>query len=164
MRQLIVMRHAKSDWKQPGTSDHDRPLNKRGRKAAPLMSQHLADQGLCVDVILASTAIRVQQTLELLQTHWARDAEVLFESDLYLASVQEIARHVQGLHDSWASAMVIGHNPGLSVFVSTLVGESCEMPTAAVAVLKSSTDSWNGSMAEGQWSLDNYWVPRELIP
>lgn len=164
MRTLILMRHAKSDWKQPGLSDHDRPLNARGRRASPLMARHLLDQGLAVDVILASSAARVQQTLALLQKTWATDAELLHERALYLASPQEIASQVQSLPDSWQSAMVIGHNPGMSMLASHLAGEDVQMPTAAVVIFQSGVDRWDRAVTEGQWEQRAFWKPKELEP
>ncbi|MCA9126702.1 MAG: histidine phosphatase family protein [Planctomycetales bacterium] len=162
MRQLILMRHAKSDWAQAGLADHDRPLNKRGRKASVRMGKHLSSEKLGTDVILASTALRVQETLELMLPHWDSQAEVLSEADLYLADASRVGRHIQALHDSWPRAMVVGHNPGLSAFLSFASSNHMEMPTAAVAVLTSPIDSWLGAAAAGVWELRALWLPREL--
>ena len=162
MRTLMLMRHAKSDWSSPSLPDHDRTLNARGRAAAPLMAQHLTEQGAKVDVLLASSAVRVQQTLTLLQQQWCAEAVVWTVPELYLASPQEIARHIEGLHDDWPRAMVIGHNPGLSSLASQLAGEFLEMPTAAVAVFTAEQDSWLHAITKGGWHLEAFWRPRDL--
>lgn len=162
MRTLMLMRHAKSDWKQHGLADHDRPLNGRGRRAAPLMGENLKSQGLTVDVILASSALRVQETVQLLQPSWGSQAEVLTEQALYLATPDEIARHVESLSDAWGASMVIGHNPGICALACHLAGEAVEMPTAAVVVLQSEADTWLNSISTAEWRLQGYWRPREL--
>jgi phosphohistidine phosphatase len=66
MRTLMLMRHAKSSWDQPGLADLDRPLAPRGRRAAPLIARHLHDQGLVPDLVLCSPARRVQETWQLM--------------------------------------------------------------------------------------------------
>ncbi|QDV22442.1 SixA phosphatase family protein [Aureliella helgolandensis] len=162
MRTLILMRHAKSDWTQGDRTDHDRPLNPRGRRAAPLMAGQLLSHGISVDIILASSAVRVQQTLELLQESWATETAVSTERDLYLATPAELKQHVDALHDTWQSAMIIGHNPGLSLFASMLCDDDVELPTAAVVILQSAADSWHSSLTQQPWHLVDYWKPRDL--
>lgn len=161
-KSLFLMRHAKSDWKQPGLPDHDRPLNARGRKAAPLMAAKLSERGVHVDVILASTAVRAQETVALLREFWSSSAEVLNVPALYLASPQTILAEVQSLHDSWHSAMVVGHNPGLSILASQLAGQELDMPTAAVVHLLFHSDSWQALRSHAPPVLCAYWKPREL--
>jgi phosphohistidine phosphatase len=155
------MRHAKSDWKHPGLADHDRPLNKRGRRAAPLMANRLNDSQIEVDVILASSARRVQETLELMRPIWGAEAELFTEPSLYAASPEQICRHIRGLHDSWRSAMVVGHNPGMVALVCHLSGRDLDMPTAAVAIFQTGNASWSQTLA-ADWQLTAFWKPREL--
>jgi phosphohistidine phosphatase len=162
MKTLLLMRHAKSDWNQPGLTDHDRPLNARGRRAAPLMAHKLSASGLQVDIILASSAIRVQETVELLQQHWSPQIEVLTLPSLYLASPQQIITEVQSLHDSWQSAMVVAHNPGLAALVSHLANQELDMPTAAVAVFQFAVDQWSKILVGGVPELVSLWKPREI--
>jgi phosphohistidine phosphatase len=162
MRSLLLMRHAKSDWSIPELSDHDRPLNKRGQQAAPKMARHLVAQGISVDVILASSACRVQQTVSLMQQIWCGDAEVITERSLYLATPDEIAANIQSLHDSWQAAMVVGHNPGMLALVNYLAQSSLDMPTAAIALFTSDANSWKHCMTSQRWQLTNYWKPKTL--
>ena len=171
MRTLILMRHAKSDWSVPGLADHDRPLNKRGKRAAPLMAQKLAIEGLHADVVLASSARRVQDTVKLLRESWSTEAAVLTERSLYLASEQEIARQIEALHDSWQTALVVGHNPGIVSLCCRLAGSDLEMPTAAIAVFRSPADTWQNCISHADispggssrhWQLVEHWKPRDL--
>ncbi len=156
------MRHAKSDWSQPGLSDHDRPLNARGKRAAPRMAKHLRSQGRMPEIILGSTAARVRETVALMLQEWGAAPEVCFEKSLYLASAPEIARHVQGLHDSWHTALIVGHNPGMSAFCSRLGGRDIELPTAAVVLFQREVATWAGSAHGGHWQVEAEWRPREL--
>lgn len=162
MRTLILMRHAKSDWKQPGMADHDRPLNDRGREAAPLMAEQFAAQGLLADVILASTAARVRETVELLQERWSPAAEVIRSRGLYLASPREIASQIHSLHDSWSTVLVVGHNPGMHSLACSLAGEEFDFPTAAAAVFESEAENWQTPLTPQNWRLRSFWKPREL--
>lgn len=162
-RVLILMRHAKSDWSQPNTSDHDRALNARGRRTAPAMAHHLEQHQLSPQVILASTATRVQQTLTLMrETQWAREANVVNRKALYLASAQQLGDAVESLHDQHNVAMLIGHNPGMQVFASRLAEQDLEMPTAAITILHCNYLSWGNCLADADWELFAHWKPKEM--
>ncbi|RMF44214.1 MAG: histidine phosphatase family protein [Planctomycetota bacterium] len=163
VRTLMLMRHAKSSWKEPGMADHDRPLNRRGTKAATFMGWWLKEQGLEPDVILASTARRVQETVHLMrQEGWAADAVVLNERRLYLAYPDTILECVAGLSTEWNTAMAVGHNPGMADLVSTLAGQVIEFPTAAIAVFQSPAEDWCTAVRSNDWELLHLWKPREL--
>ena len=62
MKTLILVRHAKSDWNEPGLSDIERPLNERGKKDAPMMAKRLRKKGLKIDAFLSSPAKRAFRT------------------------------------------------------------------------------------------------------
>ncbi len=162
-RRLIVMRHAKSDWANPALSDHDRPLNERGCRTAPLMGRHFVDSQIAPAAVIASTAVRVRETLALMLSEWSYEPEVFFEQALYLASAETLASHVRGLHDQWTEAMIVGHNPGLTDFASRLAGRPLEMPTAAVVIVQSNEDSWSKAIAGKRWELAEHWCPRDLF-
>jgi phosphohistidine phosphatase len=163
-RRLIFLRHAKSSWSEPGMADFDRPLNHRGRESAPAMGKKLRDEQIAVDIILASTAARVRQTLDLLLPTWHWHGPIAWEKSLYLASPETIGRHIASLDEQWHSAMIVGHNPGLSETVSQLTGRAIEMPTGAVAVLESSTQHipWPNALRATHWHLKAFWKPKEL--
>ncbi|MEZ6135533.1 MAG: histidine phosphatase family protein [Pirellulaceae bacterium] len=161
-RTFIVMRHAKSDWGQAGLADHDRPLNQRGRRASKAMAHVLAEHDFIVDVILASTAVRVQETVQRLQRTWSPHAEVLSQRELYLASPDEMARSIHALHDSWARVLLVGHNPGIAALATWLSGQQLEMPTAAVAVFEAQAETWQNTLQADTWKLKAYWKPRDF--
>ena len=162
-RRLIIMRHAKSDWANAGLSDHDRPLNDRGRRAASMMGRHFMQQSVHPCAIIASTAIRVRETLALLQAEWPNEPQTFFEQAIYLASPGTLESHVRGLHNSWSSVLLVGHNPGLSEYVSSCAKQAIELATAVVAVLEVEAASWASATTCASWKLVELWRPRELF-
>jgi phosphohistidine phosphatase len=163
MKTLILMRHAKSDWSQPGLTDHERPLNRRGCRAARLMGGYLNDSKIGVDLILASTAVRVQQTLELLQETWlCLRAEIITDHRLYLASSETIWNFVIENASQRESVMVVGHNPGIGELNSTLSHQFSPFPTAAVSIFADNSSSTQPSGANCQWCLVDFRRPRDL--
>jgi phosphohistidine phosphatase len=121
MRQLLLLRHAKSSWDDPAQSDHARPLNARGRKAAAALRIAMRELGLVPDVVLVSSARRTLQTLEALSP-WDETPIIEPMNGLYLASPAQILLTIRNVAETVRSLMVIGHNPGLHDLALTLVG------------------------------------------
>jgi phosphohistidine phosphatase len=121
MRQLLLLRHAKSSWDEPGLSDHARPLNARGRRAAVAMAHAMRGLDLAPDVVLVSSARRTLQTLEALRP---LEAGTLVEpmDRLYLADWRTLLAVVQGVQVAARSLLLIGHNPGLHDLALALMG------------------------------------------
>ena len=152
MTSLALVRHAKSDWGDPSLDDHDRPLNDRGRRDAPVMAQRLADSGFEVDVILSSTAMRARTTAGYFGR--ALGLQVRLDEALYGAPASTL---LQAAVDSGASAvMVVAHDPGMSALAERLSGEIDHMPTCAVATFTWDTDDWDvaTSLDPTDWTLD----------
>lgn len=162
MKTLLVQRHAKSSWKHPELSDHDRPLNKRGKRDAPRMGRLVAAQGLRPDVIVSSTARRARRTAEEVARHAGCEGAVQLDRRLYLASPDEIVDVVRGVAGSARRVMVVGHNPGLEDLVARLAGRRETLPTAALAALRLSIRSWAELTASTAGDLAGPWRPREL--
>ena len=175
-RQLLLMRHAKSDWKDSSLSDKERPLNSRGRATAPIMAKWLVQHDRVPDVVLCSIAIRTQQTLDLMFHTWTAMQQlnpavvlpqVILEEQLYLASDSVIINIAKAGATAGAKQclMVLGHNPGMEILASKLSGSTLTMPTAAIATLVS--DSPDGEWPKDWWDA-NLWKwrglakPREL--
>src|SRR6185503_13124390 len=100
MKRLALLRHAKSDWGDADLNDHNRPLNERGWKAARRIGKELKHRNLRFDLVLASTAARVRETIDGLQEKFDFDCEVRFEPDLYLASEDTLLSAIRALPDS----------------------------------------------------------------
>jgi phosphohistidine phosphatase len=141
MVHLILLRHAKSDWTDEGLLDKDRPLNPRGKRAAPEMARWLEKQNLISDRILCSSAQRTRETLELMQAVWSAHPEVHFIDRLYLASPQTILEEAMGHSGGAQSLLIIGHNPGMEMLATQLSDEPCEMQTCTAVILEAS-DGW----------------------
>lgn len=139
------MRHAKSDWGNPGLPDHDRPLNERGIRDAPRMASWLNDQGLRPNFVLCSSAKRTCQTSTLMMSVWDHQPQVKTTDELYLATSEDVLATVArdtADHKEVPSVMVLAHNPGISHAASILCGESIGLVTAALVVLELEISSW----------------------
>ena len=121
MRQLLLLRHAKSSWNDTVLSDHARPLNQRGRNAAAVMREVFRNLRLVPDVVLVSSARRTRQTLDALAP-WDETPIIEPMDGLYLASPGHILSIVSGVAETVRSLMVVGHNPGLHELAMTLAG------------------------------------------
>ncbi len=140
MKRLILMRHAKSDWNHPNLSDHDRPLNKRGRCAAPAMGAWLMAQGYTPDLALVSSAERTQETFRLS----ALTCPARTEPALYNAGAEAILKVIQGSDEAATTVIVIAHQPGMQEAANRLLPdwEVDEYPTAKAAILTFDAPTW----------------------
>jgi phosphohistidine phosphatase len=139
MPTLYLLRHAKSSWDDPSLPDHDRPLARRGERAAAAMGEHLHSEGIAPRLVLCSTALRARQTLERLLLA----SEVRLERGLYGASETDLLLFLRGLPADLESAMMIGHNPAMQELALTLAAEGPELsrlhskyPTGALLTLE----------------------------
>jgi phosphohistidine phosphatase len=170
MRRLMLLRHAKSDWSRPGLSDHDRPLNPRGREAAPKVGAYMAHHALLPDLIIASTAARVRETLDLALAAFKRAPKVKSDARLYEAGAGALLKVLQATPSDVQSLLLVGHNPGLAELATLLVATgkteararlADKFPTGALAVIDVPLDDW-GQLHPGSGRLDRFVVPRAL--
>lgn len=157
MVELVLVRHAKSDWGDPGLPDHERPLNARGTANAPMMARRLADTGITVDRIVSSTAVRARTTAAAFGA--ALGCEVELEPHLYDSSANTLleAAVAAGTEARAHTIMLVAHNPGITDLASRLSAGGIEhMPTCAVARFVWATDDWNEAVTRSpdSWSLD----------
>lgn len=162
MKRLYLLRHAKSSWGEPDLADFDRPLNHRGRKAAPFMGRHIAERQLIPDTIISSPAQRARETAALVKENWEAVSEIQFNDRVYEASPQALMQIAEALPDKFSSALIIGHNPGLEGFLKILTGRSESMPTAALAVIELAIQNWM-SIRAGSGTLVEVGRPRDLM-
>ncbi|MCA8921455.1 MAG: histidine phosphatase family protein [Planctomycetes bacterium] len=162
-RRLIVMRHAKSSWKEPGQEDHERPLNKRGRRDAPRIAAELAERGWAPATVLCSSAVRTQETWGLMQAELESEADLELRSDFYLAGLDAVRDALEELPDAASPVLVLGHNPGWESMASTLAGEPIGMTTANAVLLEGEGESWPLALA-GPWRVAAVLRPKELDP
>jgi phosphohistidine phosphatase len=172
MKILTLLRHAKSGWDDPGLRDFDRPLNRRGRKAAHAVGRAMRAEGMAFDAVIASPAVRVVETLRDLRESYGRGLDAREDPALYLANPSVILEKVQEVDDGIERLLVVGHNPGLEQLALLLSGSAEEgliealaakYPTAAVAVIRFEVDRW-ADVAEGGGTLTRFLRPRDLDP
>ncbi|HCQ28747.1 MAG TPA: phosphohistidine phosphatase [Flavobacteriales bacterium] len=144
MKELYVVRHAKSSWDNPQQTDFERPLNERGKNDADLMSKKLQEYSILPDYILCSNAKRTRQTLKrLLKNMPVSEDRIEYKNELYLASAQTLSLEISKLSDKYNKVMVIAHNPGVTDFTNYLLGENIvNFPTLGIAFLELPIDSW----------------------
>jgi len=142
MLTLTLFRHAKSSWNSTASSDHERPLNKRGLRDAPVMAQELQKRGLAPDRCLVSSATRTRETISACtDTGLVSKASVVYYDELYLARAEALLDVLQtdflSQKTSPKHVLIMAHNPGLEVLADTLSGFiTGPLPTAAVAHFK----------------------------
>lgn len=153
MIELVLVRHAKSDWGDPALADRDRPLNARGTRDAPVMAGRFAEPGVGVQRLLSSTAVRARTTAEIFGA--ALGVEVGLDPELYLASAATLL--AKAAATSTPSVMLVAHDPGLSDLAARLSDGGIEhLPTCAVARFSWNVASWDeiASRVADSWSLD----------
>ena len=162
LRELMLLRHAKSDWKNDDLVDIERPLSDKGKKNAAKMGKWLTQQGLMPDLILASPAVRAQQTLKRICNECSADAVTVDE--LYLADVPALLDILADTPHA-ERIMVIGHNPGLESLLNLLLHDVTPtevqlFPTCAMAHLIL-PDDWT-QIEPGSAKLQQFITPKIL--
>jgi phosphohistidine phosphatase len=172
MRQLLLLRHAKSSWDDPKTPDKDRPLSARGRRSAAAMRHAMRDLGLAPDLVLVSTARRTLETLDALEP-WDDTPLVEPMESLYLADPMQLMAALHGVAETVRSVLLIAHNPGLHDLALMLAGPramasggdhehalAASFPTGALAEFVVA-GSW-GDLRAGGARLVRFLTPRML--
>lgn len=161
MKTLLLVRHAKSTHDDPRLSDHDRPLNERGQREAPLVGEYLRDRDLVPDCVLSSTAQRAKETARRLTEACGFAGELDLRRELYLAVPDNFVRVLRSLTDAPRCVAVVAHNPGLEQFVAQLTGEHPTMPTSAVAEIQLDLDDWSTLLPGTAGELVSLWRPKD---
>ncbi len=144
MKHLLLVRHAKSSWANPGQADFDRPLNERGHKDAPMMAKRILDRDITIDSIITSTALRALTTAE----YFAHANEIpkskMIQHDfLYHAPPERFVKAIIQIPDEINTAAIFAHNPGITDFVNQLTSTRIDdMPTCAIFAIRIDTLSW----------------------
>jgi phosphohistidine phosphatase len=135
MRQLLLLRHAKSSWDEPKMADRDRPLSARGRRAAAGIRSAMRELGLVPDLVLVSPARRTRETLAALEP-WDDTPLVETLEPLYLAGAPQLLATLRDVAETVRSVLLIGHNPGLHELAVTLVGaQAMTLPSPSVRAI-----------------------------
>jgi phosphohistidine phosphatase len=162
MKILLLLRHAKSSWKDETLPDRERPLAKRGLQDAPRMGRLLLAENLMPDLIISSTARRARQTVEMVAEAAGYAGEIRWLDELYAAPPEEYLSALATLPESYLCVMMVGHNPGLEELVALLTEEEESLTTAALAQVDLSVAAWSEVGMETEGNLVNIWRPKEL--
>ena len=162
MKTLLLLRHAKSSWGEPGLSDHDRPLTERGKLDAPRVGLLIQEQGLTPDLIVCSTAKRARKTAQKVARTCGYRGAIAETETFYLAPVGQYLAYLRQLPDQHHVVLVVGHNPGLEDVLETLTGQVGRLTTAALAQVVLDISGWRELSAAPQGHLVNLWRPNEL--
>jgi phosphohistidine phosphatase len=170
MKRLALLRHAKSSWDDPNLDDFNRPLNERGWKAARRMGRELNHRGVRFDLVLASTAARVRETIDGVQECYEFTAPIRFEQRIYLASTDTFVSLVRGLPESTSAPLIVGHNPGLERLLAELTHDDAngrrrriigKYPTGAFAEVELPAEKWL-DVATNSGEIVELILPKEL--
>ena len=160
---LLILRHAKSSWKNEKLKDFDRPLKHRGEEDARLMGKVLRMTELVPQVILSSPALRAKQTAELVAREAELAGELRFIDTFYLGEPEDYINGLKQLPDEIERVMIVGHNPGLTRLLSFLTGRDVgNLPTCAVACVDFDLPSWKGA-CEGSGTLSYLDSPGDRV-
>ena len=160
MIDLLLMRHAKSDWGQ-GLADFDRPLNSRGEEAAEKMGNLLMDEDLCPDYIICSGAQRARETADGVIEGMNYQGELFVTNQLYLCDIGDFIRVIKRYGGDHSRLLVIAHNPGTEGFITHLTGQMKHVTTANIAHIKLPITQWSEIEKETTGELIEFWRPRE---
>lgn len=172
MHRLMLLRHAKSSWDDPGQADRDRPLNARGCEAAAAIGRYIAANGLVPDLVLCSPALRTRQTwlLACKGRKTLESAHITFEGGLYERDGEDILRVMREVQGEPSQLLIVGHNPGLEELADILVasGEARALerldrkfPTGALAVIALDISDW-AKAEPGTGRLERFVTPKTL--
>lgn len=164
IKTLLILRHAKSSWKFPDLADHDRPLNKRGKRDAPKIGNLLKEKDLVPDIIISSTAVRAEKTAKMVAKASKYKGKVTLTDSLYAAGPDAYIDVLRNLQNKYNTVLIIGHNPGLEELVKILSGEEHHvMSTCALAHIRLDIQSWSDIVQmTGKGRLVRLWNPYEL--
>ena len=144
MKQLILIRHAKSDWNNAELADIDRPLNERGKRDAPAMAHRLLDKKIKIDAFIASPAKRAAKTAKIFAGEFGKKKEkVVLEDRLYLAEPSAFFEVIAGVDDDRDCVALFSHSNGITDFANLLTDRRVDnIPTSGIFAVKVDCDSW----------------------
>ncbi len=161
MKILSLLRHAEASWDDISLGDFDRPLNRHGEQEAQEMAELLKTQGLHPQLVVSSPALRAISTAEIIAYTLGGEASTIQQlPTIYEASVNDLIRVIQGLDDQKQHALLVGHNPGLSLLANTLVEKRYSLPTCGFLSLELKIKHWQ-ELAPGVANEVSYHYPHE---
>ena len=163
MKSILLFRHGKSNWKAQYNDDHDRPLSKRGVKAAKLMGKYVFQIKQVPDKIISSTALRAKTTAELAVKYGNWNSDFSLDSDIYHCSLETLQTIVANQDPYINYICLVGHQPTFSFFLNEITGENLlAFPTASMAKINFPINKWK-DIGPRKGVLSWFKRPRELM-
>ena len=159
---LLILRHAKSSWKNEKLKDFDRPLKHRGEESAKVIGKVLMMAELVPQVILSSPAQRAKQTAELVAEESKFKGELKFVKSYYMGEPEDYITALNELPDEIERVMIVGHNPGLEALLQLLDGKVDSLPTGSLAYLVLDIKHWAELTKATAGELISFWEPDEI--
>ena len=144
MKQILIIRHAKSSWAQVGQEDFDRPLNERGQRDAPMMAQRMLDRNIQINAFVSSTANRAFTTAGYFaKAYGVSKKEIRGTKQLYHAYPAAYYEVISKLEDSITTVAIFAHNPGITLFANELTNTKIDnMPTCGIFAVQVDITRW----------------------
>lgn len=144
MKQLVLIRHAKSDWDAGIFSDHERTLNAKGHSQAQEVAQQLFKTNIYLDSFISSTAVRAFTTATYFtEAYQLPSTQIIKESSLYNAPLETYYSLIPTIDDAFNSVALFAHNPGITQIANSLTSyKIIDMPTAGVFICKAHVSNW----------------------
>ena len=162
---LILIRHAKSSWKHEGLTDFERPLNGRGKTAAPFMGKKLHNFGLRIDQVISSPSKRTTQTAKkICKEINYKFSDIEFDNSIYNSSSENLLDIINTLDNQFETVILIGHNPAITYLSNFLQNDSYmpNVPTCGIVSITFEDKGWL-DIGDGTGSLYFYEYPKKYI-
>lgn len=162
MKNLYLIRHAKSDWSDESKSDFERSLNKRGQKAIFTMANALKERNVMPDLILSSSAKRAKLTVKGLAKEIDYRGEIRYIDTLYMADPETVHALIQNVNDKYHTIFIVGHNPETTEFCNIMTGDYIEnVPTLGIVALALPIVHWK-ELTRGVNQLTFFIYPKQF--
>ena len=163
MKQLFIVRHAKSSWDYLLMDDSERPLNKRGQRDVPIMGKFLKGKISCPSKFISSPAVRAFDTAVGFAFEFGQDkSEIIKSAILYHGSISDWFDVIGKIDDKDKSAMLFGHNPGITALVNRITDSNIyNVPTCGAAGITLDINSWS-EIEEKKGELKFYYYPKGI--
>ena len=174
-RRLYLLRHAKSSWGNPDLADFDRPLARRGERAAAVIATYLEQARVRPDIVLCSPAVRARQSCEVVCRAFPEPCRIVYLQEIYGADGHELLAILRNVELDRRNILLIGHNPGLHMLALLLAAPpgvagagtrrtllEQGLPTAGLVSLGVRLPAWSKLIPHAAEMLD-FVVPKQLV-
>ena len=162
MKSVLILRHAKSSWKHPEQNDHERPLNKRGKRDASLLGSVIKNENLLPEFVISSDAKRASSTAKMVAKAAGYKGEIGFNKSLYEARPMVYIDVLHDLSNEYVRVLIVGHNPGVEELAGMLTQEEHELSTCSLVHVKLPINKWGELDYNTKGKLLGIWHPRDL--